>query len=351
MGRRFVAFLSLLLFALLNIALIFPRSDTFAASYGMTGNNSIVCRLLYMFFGSIADATCFNAYEDYEELRYAAFSIPKLLIGCFIGFLLLCVIRWFAKRANTTKLFFIPFILFALFSGVVYFYLQHIDVLFQFLVFWAWISCRDFVHATTRKEPNKLLGFLKTNIEQIAVVGCAVCMFISIYWSIGVCINEIRYQYGFSRQMAEYLNQYGLDEYGVMVRWMQLTDENGVVTYINTNQTVNGVALNAYYDSNIVTNMNNGISDDTFATHRIPSQEEVDATLQNWIDEGFPEITLDRCQLKTLFPSYRDIYAQFYTAVLTMPEYHLWKTGYKYTSHKLFVRNDVARKHLLIPAN
>lgn len=347
-GRRFFALLSLLLFALVNIALIFPRSDTFAASYGLTGNNSIVVRLLYMFFGSIADATCFNAYEDYEELRYAVFSLPKLLIGCLIGALLIAIIRWFAKRCDSTKLFFVPFSLFALFSGIVYFYLQHVDVLFQFLIFWAWVSCKNLpnVPAVEKEEPSTpIIKHFKT----VAMVSCVVCMCVSMYWNVGVCINEIRFQYGFSQQMSAFLNQYGLDKYGVMVRWMQLTDENGVVTYTNTNQTVNGVALNAYYDTNIVINMNGGDPQKTFATHRIPDEKEVESVLQKWKDDGFPAITLDRCQLKTLFPSYRDIYTQFYTSVLTMPEYHLWKTGYKYTSHKLYVRNDIARKHLLIP--
>ena len=192
-------------------------------------------------------------------------------------------------------------------------------------------------------------GYMKKHIHTIAIACCAICMCVSVYWNVGVCINEVRYQYGFSRQMSEFLDRHGLDEYGVMVRWMQLTDENDVVTYVNTNQTVNGVALNAYYDTNIVTNMNGGDPNKTFATHRIPDEEEVEAVLQKWKDDGFPEITLDRCQLKTLFPSYRDVYTQFYTEVLVMPEYHLWKTGYKHTSHKLYVRNDIARKHLLIP--
>ena len=347
-GKRFFAFLLLLLFALVNIALIFPRGDTFAASYGLTGDNSIIRRLVYMFFGSISDATCFNAYEDYEELRYAVFSIPKLVIGCLVGLVLLYVIRWFAKRCNTTMLFFVPYVLFALFSGIVYFYLQHVDVLFQFLIFWAWISCKNLAKGNVT-EVATLPRPVAKHIKTFAMVCCSVCLLVSVYWNVGVCINEIRLQYGFSRQMATYLNQYGLDEYGVMVRWMQLTDENGVITYVNTNQTVNGVALNAYYDTNVVVNMNVDDPSKTFATHRIPDEEEVEAVLQKWRNEGLPEITLDRCQLKSIFPSYRDVYTQFYTSVLTMPEYHLWKTGYKYSEHKLYVRNDIARKHLLVP--
>ena len=75
-GKRFASLVLLLLFALLNIASIIPESDTFAASYGLSGNNPLLMRILYMFTGSLADATCFSAYNDYDELRYAFFPSP-----------------------------------------------------------------------------------------------------------------------------------------------------------------------------------------------------------------------------------------------------------------------------------
>lgn len=343
-GTRFASLLLLLLFALLNIASIIPRSDTFAASYGLSGNNPLPMRLLYMFTGSLADATCFSAYDDYDELRYAFFSIPKFIIGCILGACLLALLLHCGKKCRTLHLFLIPFSLFALFSGIVYFYLQHIDVLFQFLIFWGWVCLEKH-----KAEPNEDPIPLSPKIRKALCAASAICLIVSVYWTVGACYHETIYQYGFTEQLSSYLNNHGLADYGVMVRWMQLTDENGIVTYTNTNQTVNGVALNAYYDTNVVINMNGGDPKMTYVTHRIPTEEENLATLEAWREAGLPPITFDRCQLKALFPNHRDIYAQYYTSVLVLPEYHLWKSGYQYSEHRLYVRNDIARKHLLKP--
>lgn len=343
-GTRFYSLLTLLLFALVNIASILPQSDTFAASYGLSGSNPLPVRILYMFTGSLADATFFSAYDDYDELRYAVFNIPKLVIGCVLGACLLAFILYCGKKCKTNHAFLIPFALFALFSGIVYFYLQHIDVLLQFLLFWACISVKEREKAGESASESFFPAF-KNAMWGIISVSVAV----SLYWNIGACYNEVIYQYGFAQQLSDYLDQYGLSDYGVMVRWMQLTDDNGMVTYTNTNQTVNGVALNAYYDTNVVINMNGGVADMTYVTHRIPSEEENRAVLESWREMGLPEITFDKCQLKTLFPEYRDIYVQYYTSVLVLPEYHLWKGGYQYSEHRLYVRNDIARKHFLQP--
>lgn len=346
-GRRFWALLTLLLFALLNIASIIPRSDTFAASYGLGGDNPVWVRLLYMFFGSVADATCFSSYEDYDELRYVVFSLPKLIIGCLLGLLLLVLIYVCGKRLKTRMLFFVPFVLFAGFSGIVYFYLQHIDVLLQFILFWGWVCYKTHLASASKTEAETTIP---PRYMKLVLASCTcLCLFVSVSWTVMACYNEVRYQYGFSKQLATYLDNHGLTEYGIMVRWMQLTDENGKPTYNNTNQTVNGVALNAYYDENIVINMNGGAPDMTYVTHRIPADEETQEALESWRDAGFPAITLDRCQLKSLFPQYRDVYTEFYTSVLSLPEYHLWKGGYTYTKHHLYIRNDIVRKHLLKP--
>lgn len=341
-GKRFASLALLLLFALLNIASILPRSDTFAASYGLSGNNPLPMRILYMFTGSLADATCFSAYDDYDELRYAFFSIPKFIVGCLIGGCILALLIYCAKKCKTVHILLIPFSLFALFSGIVYFYLQHIDVLFQFMVFWAWISL-----VKNKENGEEIKPVWQPKLKKLIYAAITVCLAISVYWTVGACYHEVVYQYGFARQLATYLNQHGLVDYGVMVRWMQLTDENGKISYTNTNQTVNGVALNAYYDTNVITNMNGGDPDMTYVTHRIPTEEENKANLEAWHEKGLPPITFDRCQLKTVFPEYRDIYVQHYTTVLILPEYHLWKAGYQYSEHRLYVRNDIAHKHLL----
>ncbi len=344
-GRRFAAMLLLLLFALLNIFSILPRHDTFAASYGLSGDNPVWFRLLYMFFASVADATCFSSFEEYDELRYAAFSTSKLSVGCLIGAFLLILIYFYGRSCRKRLLFFLPFTLFAVFSGIVYFYLQHIDVLFQFLLFWCWVCRKEFLcngPMHTVKYPRlSRLG------KPILVVCVGSCLAISIFWTIAVCRNEIRYSYGFAKELANYLDNQGLSSYGIMVRWQQETDESGKIVIINTNQTVNGVAINAYYEDNIVVNMNGGDLDKPYVTHKIPTEKEVEETIREWREAGLPCLTLDRCQLKSVFPEYPDVYALFYTDVLTVSEYHLWKSGYIYTAHHLYVRNDIARKHFL----
>lgn len=340
-GRRFAAMLTLLLFALLQIVLIIPRSDTFAASYGFGGENSVWFRLLYMLFGAIADATCFSAYDSYDELRYATFSVPKVIFGCVIGLLLLALIYLCGRKARKRLLFFLPYGMFVLFSGVVYFYLQHVDVLLQFLLFWCWVC---------RKEPPRppVTEGSKGRVSVLAVCTC-VCiglsLCISVFWTAAACRNEVLYPYGFSEQLADYLNEHGLSGYGVMVRWKVDKDDDGTLLDNNTNQTVNGVALNAYYAENIVLNMNGGDPSMPYVTHRIPGREEVDAELQRLREQGLPAIAFDKVQLELLFPELEDIFDTQYTAVLLLPEYHLWKSGYKDTYHFLYVRNDIAREH------
>ena len=341
-GRRFAAMLMLLLFALTQIALILPRSDTFAASYGMSGNNPVWFRLLYMTFGAIADATCFSAYESYDELRYASFSMPKVIVGCLIGLLLLAVIYLCGKKGKKRMLFFLPFALFALFSGVVYFYLQHIDVLLQFLLFWCWVCRKELLLHPPMPEENT--SRLRTAAKPIFAVGVGICLAVSVFWTVAACRNEVLYPYGFSDALAIYLNDNGLSEYGIMVRWKVDKDADGTIWDNNTNQTVNGVALNAYYKENIVRNMNGGDPRMPYVTHRIPNGEEVAAELERLREQGLPPVALDKVQLEVVFSEFPDRDAYFdayYTDVLTLPEYHLWKNGWQLSEHHLYVRNDL----------
>lgn len=341
-GRRFAAMLALLLFALTQIALILPRSDTFAASYGMGGNNPVWFRLLYMLFGALADATCFSAYESYDELRYASFSLPKVAVGCVIGLLLLTVIYLCGRKGKKRMLFFLPFALFVLFSGLVYFYLQHIDVLLQFLLFWCWVCRKELL--LRPPAPEEGASRLRTAAKPILALCAGVCLGTSVFWTVAACRNEVLYPYGFSDALAEYLDENGLSQYGIMVRWKVDKDADGNILDNNTGQTVNGVALNAYYKENIVLNMNGGDPDVPYVTHRIPSGEEVASELERLRELGLPAVALDKVQLEVVFSEFpdRDAYFQtYYTEVLTLSEYHLWKSGWQFSAHHLYLRNDL----------
>ena len=342
-GKRFFAFLLLLVFALANIALIVPHDDTFAASYGMTGH-SVLFRLCYMFFGSVADATLFSCYEDYNELRYASFGIGKYIAGCVIGALLLVLILYIGYKNGTLMLFALPFSFFALFSGIVYFYLQHIDVLFQFLLFWAWVTYKKSL-AKPKEAPKKKW---QKAVRPVCAGVSALAVAVSLCWTFLACRNEVWFPYGYAEAITEYLDSKGLSDLGIMVRWKSDTDPDGS-TYMNVNQTVNGVALNAYYDHNIVVNMNGGEEKETFASHRIPSDEETEKILAAWQKMGLPALSLDKCQIGVLFPEYGDAYRTFYDCILKAPEYHLWKGDLTYTEHKLYIRKDIVRKYRLEP--
>lgn len=345
--RRFLAWGALLLFALLQILLILPRDDTFAASYGMNDGNPLCFRVLYMFFGSVADATCFSAYETYDELRYATFSTTKAAIGILIGCMLLAGLYLWGKKCRTRLLLLVPFCLFAGFSALVYFYLQHIDVLQQFLIFWCWVSAEACRHSSALEEETPTGGQLQPAFRHVSVATVSLCLLISVYWNIAACRNEVLHPYGFAKELSVFLDNHGLTSYGISVRWSQTLNDYGELIYINTAQTVNGVALNAYYDRNIVNNMNVFEPSIPFATHRIPTDEENEKTVQAWREQGLPAVTLDRCQLATVFPELENIYATYYTDVKSLSEYHIWKGSYIFTEHHVFVRNDVARKLLL----
>ena len=343
-GRRLWAFASLLAFALVNIIAIFPHKDTFAASYGLNGN-PIWMRLLYMFTGSLSDATCYSCLNDYNELRYAAFSETRLMIGCAMGAFFLILILYYAKRCRTLALFLLPFTMFAAFSGIVYFYLQHIDVLFQFLLFWSWVSYENYRALPAHKPETPFYIFAKN----VAICYSALFVGISLYWSFVAARNEVWFPYGFASDVAEYLEENDLTEYGIMVRWKSDLGDDGN-TYTNVNQTVNGVAINAYFDRNVVTNMNGGEEKKTFASHRIPTEEESEQILSAWREAGLPAVALDRVQLETLFDE-TDIFENEYICVLRVPEYHLWKDDLQYSMHSVFVRKDIAEAKHLAPAD
>ncbi len=341
-GRRFWALAGLLAFALLQIALILPKSDTFAVSYGVNSGNPLWFRLLYMAFGALADATCFSAYTSYSELRYAHFSIPLFLAGCAVGALLFVGICVYGRKKRKLLLFVLPYGLFVGFSGVVYFYLQHIDVLLQFLVFWCWVCLAD--RPAGESFPVRGEGRAKCRaFSRLSSLAAAVCLGISLFWCAGACRNEILYPYGFSGALADYLDETGLASYGVTVCWKVDYGPDGEVYDDNTNQTVNGVALNAYYPQSVVPNMNGGNPHKTYVLHRIPTQDEVNAELARLRSLGLPAVTLDKPQLDLVFPELDDPFAA-YTEVAVFPEVHLWKTGWEWTDHRLYVRTDLAEQ-------
>lgn len=332
---------ALLMLALLLIAEIMPREDTFAARLvtETEDRNNLFVRLVYLLLAGVPDVMLTSIYCDYVLLQDTRMSYISLMVCCYVGFIMLAGIAYLGRKKCTSETFFVPFVLFSCFSALVYMSPHHIGAVLLLLMFWVWVSLK------CPGKDIKINSFLKQNgkdLMSILVVLGAASMAASLMWSFYASAWDIQKDYAAGRSVSAFIKENDLDEYKIMGAWAIAYDEEdpSIVESMNTNSIAYADNIAPYFEHNILYNYMHGEDSKNYSSHKLPSEEEVNRALAVWKEKGYPDILYMEPAIDLIWDCSELSYLD-YTMVYCESVQRIWKTNVEYDYVTLHVRNDL----------
>lgn len=352
--KRIYSLTVLLAVAILLMIQIMPRENTFAFSIDQV--NPVWLSMLYSFLAMVPDAFCLNILSCEDMPRFSPLNSSQFYIALILGILFLIIVWLFATKKNRS-FFFIPYFLFAVFTGVVYFSAHHMGIMVAFVIFWFWIAFED-------KERGELLarvfGKLKLSeqdaetLRKFAVFICLIPLIVPVTWTVVASVNDIRYDYFNARGITKFIKEHHLENATFLVEWGEVTDENWSddeyfekVNAYGLDVSVDPVAVMPYFDHNFCINLNGGRDDVAYATHRFATAEESKEVFQQLKEQGAPDFVVGLIDLDRIYGD--EITMKDYVPVYKIsPRYiSIWKV-FRTFGDSFKTRYIYARKDLLV---
>jgi hypothetical protein len=333
--KRFFSLLILLIYNLILVISIVPKSDTYAVNSAMK-NSEYISRFIYMFFVLPGDATYLDICNYFTpNLKLNIYSVLGIIGGCIIS---ISLIR-FAKRNDKLLLLLIPYSFMGIFSTFIYFYPHHTGIITLFFLFIIWCCVQD------KKQKNITYEYLKKFIRKDSDIyllnmipkvlfGIVIC--VSIFWSIGSSVNEIYTPYGEGRDLARFIKENNLDKYNIMTGWADYIDNKTKKRILDTNLTSNTEVL-PYFNKNIFYNFNHNISNKCFVTHKLENDDE---NIKEWKTFGYPDVIIGYVNLESVFGNSLS-YSRDYTCVYDVKKSYIWKAGVIDSDSLVYIRKDL----------
>lgn len=330
--KRVWALFLILVVAVFLLLNIIPEKDTYATQ--KKEGNSLVVRILYCFFVMLPDTLLTKQIVEDVSINNVHFVLPMLvLLGLLGGALYLSIV--FAGNLKRIKYFFIPFVFFAMFSAVMYLSGHHIGVALFIVLFWLWINQEDqnrytlwnkvLLHFKTKEKEKKIL-------RGMGVTCICIMLIMPGYWNVMACIHDIKEPYFHTKELADFLKDTGLSEKKIMCGWggeILDDDEKTVIRKMNTNHLSFSVGVCAYFDHNIIMNLNNGKDDFAYQTHQVPTDEENQKNIEMWRKKGLPDVMLGSVDTNTVYGSSFDIADYAIVRKMVAEENSIWKDSFQ----------------------
>lgn len=343
--------LTLLLFALLLILEIFPAKNAYAMH--IQGDTSLPVRLFCAFFTFPLD--CFlstSSWFGVEQVSMQAMSIPmpQLILGIVLGLILWMGMICVSSKRNL-KFFIVPYSMYVVFAATVYFSTHHMGIVFLLVLFWAELNYRDEERFEIGRAVVSRIAKSKRDARMLHIAGfilLSACIVIPLYWASAASFLEIQVDYCFARNMAAFLKDSGLSKDPlIFCKWnyggSTFAEANGNEDYICTDIIGTAVPLTAYFERNIVFNLNDGIPDDAYVHHRSVSYEESRETAEKWRSKGIPNVVIGYPDLEDVYES--DVTAADYTCVYSRDAGFIWKDIHNSGIATVYVRNTLLDKY------
>ena len=347
--KRCWLMLALLLFVVLILIEIFPSENTYvdgkATSKEIFHFSFNFIQLLWIFL-ILTEATVGQMPQTLST-SYDTTSLITLSIVAVIIFILAVSIFYSNKKLLN---FLVPYLIFSLFCTLVYFSPHHMGIITALLIYELWIIVDESGKVKLPKYiqiiMNNLHGKMKFAAKSLAFIP----LLVPIAWSCSSSYFEIRYPYWINAA-ADFIKEYDLDDYKILSPWTQEPKENVDVEWALDDSTLEyydypklqgwATAILPYFDNNIFYNYNIDDHDKTFMYYQSSTEEEAEAIINKWREQGPPDVVLDRCQLTRVYP---DIDVNDYVAVKRITAYkpYKFKTNDQYIT--IYVTKDLFNK-------
>ena len=273
--KRLGAMALLLALALVLLALIWPRADTFANNPFIpegTRTNSFLGRLLLFIFCLPAEMT-FTAFSTDDLLRLFRPTTMQFVIMAAASAAIWILTAVLSRSKKTLPYMILPYGILALFASWKYFSMHHIGIILFLFLFFAWIS----YDADERIVASKL-------VEKAIAAAVLVGFLVSISWTLKSSIIDIQAPYSAGRALASFVADNHLESSRWVAVWNLEQDENGNVLHEDTHIfTGAAVEANPYLNVSLTRLQADGKS---YVDHCIPSPERMEAEIKNLADSG-----------------------------------------------------------------
>lgn len=212
-GKQMVCLLAFFAVAVCTVIIMIPHGKLPAMGNG----KDIMVKILYLPFAILADAFLTNTFYLNASLGAESVRGSFLAVSVLFGIIILSVIFCIGRKKKTAGAFFVPYILFVLFSMVMGIGRKHTGIAFLLVFFWLWITC-----AVPREETAGDLFFVhirerdRRALKSASVFGLVIVFAINLYWTFSACMHDIRKEYEIGRREAEFLKEHKLDTRTIM---------------------------------------------------------------------------------------------------------------------------------------
>lgn len=336
--KRCWLMLALLLFVVLIFIDIFPSENTYvdgkATSKEIFHFSFNFIQLLWIFL-ILTEATIGQMPQSLST-SYDTTSLITLSIVAVIIFILAVSIFYSNKKLLN---FLVPYLIFSLFCTLVYFSPHHMGIITALLIYEFWIIVDESGKVKLPKYIQIIMNNLHGKMRTVAKSLAFIPLLVPIAWSCSSSYFEIRYPYWINAA-ADFIKEYDLDDYKILSPWTQEPKENVDVEWALDDSTLEyydypklqgwATAILPYFDDNIFYNYNIDDHDKTFMYYQSSTEEEAEAIINKWREQGPPDVVLDRCQLTRVYP---DIDVNDYVAVKRITAYK----PYKFTTSEQYI--------------
>ncbi len=337
--RRFFCLLALLILGVVLILTVRPAPD--ANGVNMEDiSQGFFARLFFMLLIAPTDAL-FLSNMSYGALVWQTFSVSTILVAGCAGIFLMSILFWIGEKAKTTALLFIPYILYAVFAAKVYFWLHHIGIFTIFLVFWLWIT---FEQPDTDVSLSPRTAFAQFLVYALTMFSCAM----SVFWTICAGAADIQGNYGHGRTIAEFIDQYHLTDYPMLVSWEHEVDENTGEEWYNLSNCPLAYSILPYYNENPFINVSDGSHNYFYSSNRAPDDGTNKRIADYVLTQPIPRVLIGDCFLDDIYQN-QECADMNYIPVYVVEDNYIWK-NVQYENHYYIFMDDTLAKELGLSA-
>lgn len=280
--RQFRALALLLVWALFLIYIIRPYPDTYATNMTYIKNNFIT-RFLFLIF--IVPLNSITWLDKFQFLRETMMSSGSLFISILYSMPFILTVIFIVKGFNKLKLFCVPYLLFALFSSIVYFSAWHQGFALLFIIFIAWqivLEKQTFIWPLFNNY-NSIKKFLKQFAYSLFIFVLAFSVVNNIYES----IYETKNEYDSAKATAKLIKRYNLEDKIIFGQWISYDFYGEKRSEVATD--LAHINMLPYFNTNIINNLNFGDNKYPYNIHKTVDNA---AYYKEWAKGPKPDIKL-----------------------------------------------------------
>ena len=366
--KRAWALLGILIVAVGILMLIWPADNAFA-QVRVVEFSKLRC-LIYTFFMLPADALLTDValtgrlqqFDSIVKLDYP--TILCIAITIILYMVMITIAHIFRKKA----ILIFPYVAFAGYAALGYFYNHHIGIvpLFVLFVFWCAIDDQPVelqIPVFLQKLNKSMQDFWKKAGYFFAILAVGM----SLFWSFMAIKNDISFSVWYAKDLASMLYEYELTDYRIINQWTYAEIEHADIAedesaicetedgfFITTEipqldaedyhqyvKMCNFVDILAYSDTkeNYIYNFNDGNPNNRYVNHDMLSQEESMVYLEELRAQGYPDVIIGNPEVLGMMGLQVNEYR--YVPVYAFICYRINKYNAIYAREFVYVREDI----------